>query len=46
MLKRLKRWGNNLVVVFTKEEEELYELFEGDKIDISDMLVKPQKKKK
>lgn len=39
MLKQLKRWGNNLVIVFTKEEEELYGMKESDKIDMSDMFL-------
>ena len=37
--KKLKRWGNNLVAVFTSEDEETYGLKEGDVIDISDMLI-------
>lgn len=41
--KKVKRWGNNLVIVFTQEDEEVYGLTEGDVIDISDML--KQKKK-
>ena len=39
MKKKLKKWGNNLVVVFTKEDEQVYGLKEGDTIDIEDMLV-------
>lgn len=39
MIKQLKRWGNNLVITFTKEEEELYGLTEKDKINIDDMLI-------
>jgi hypothetical protein len=39
MKKALKRWGNNLVLVFTKEEEEIYGLVEKDIIDLDDMLI-------
>ena len=39
MLKQLKRWGNNLVIVFTKEEEELYGMVEKDKVDLSDLFL-------
>lgn len=42
--KRLKRYGNNLVAVFTKEDEETYGLKKNDTIDISDMFI--QKKSK
>jgi len=38
MIKRFKRWGTNLVLVFTKEEERLFGLVEGDTITIDDML--------
>ncbi len=50
MKKKLKKWGNSMVVVFTKEECELYKLVEGDTIDLDDiidlddMLVQKQKK--
>lgn len=45
--KTLKRYGNNLVAVFTKEEEQMYGLVEGDVIDIiDDMLVQKTHKKK
>ena len=46
MLKQLKRWGNNLVVVFTKEEETLYGLSEGDRLDLSDLVNKTKGGKK
>ena len=36
--KKLKKWGNSLVVVFTKEDDDVYSLKEGDNIDISDMF--------
>jgi len=38
MIKSFKRWGTNLVLVFTKEEERLFGLVEGDTITIDDML--------
>ena len=46
MKKRLKRYGNNLVLVFTKEEEEIYGLIEGDIIDIEDMVIQDKKSRK
>jgi len=46
MKKRLKRYGNNLVLVFTKEEEEIYGLIEGDIIDIEDMVIQDKKRNK
>jgi|TARA_Y100000310_G_scaffold261715_1_gene271169 hypothetical protein len=44
MRKKLKRWGNNLVVVFTKEDEETHGLVEGDIIILDDMLTQKVKK--
>ena len=50
--KKLKRWGNNLVLVFTQEDEEVYGLIEGGVLDLDNMLIekikkdKPRKKKK
>ena len=56
MIKRIKRWGNNLVIVFTAEDEKIYGMQEGDIIEIDDMIweskmnkvkkARPQKKKK
>jgi hypothetical protein len=45
MKKTLKRWGNNLVIVFTKEEEELYGLVEKDTIELEDMLFQKKEEK-
>jgi len=39
MIKTLKRWGNNLVVVFTKEEEQMFGMIENDKLDLSDLFL-------
>ena len=36
MKKKLKRWGNNLVLVFTKEEEEIYHLQLGKVIELEE----------
>jgi len=44
MIKQLKRWGNNLVLVFTMEEEKIYELIEGYQINLDDMLFQKSKK--
>jgi antitoxin component of MazEF toxin-antitoxin module len=38
MMKRIKKWGNSLVIVFTSEDEKIYGLKEGDVIEIDDML--------
>jgi len=46
MKKKLKRWGNNLVVVFTKEDEEIYGIIEGDIIELDDMIVQKKGGKK
>jgi len=35
MKKKLKQWGNNLVIVFTHEDEEAYKLHAGDIIDFT-----------
>jgi len=43
MKKRVKKWGTSLVVVFTKEDIDLYGIVEGDIIELEDMLI--QKKK-
>jgi len=44
MKKELKRWGNNLVIVFTQEDERTYGLREKDILDIGDMLIETKKK--
>lgn len=46
MKKKLKRWGNNLVVVFTQEDEAVYGIAEGDIIEIDDMLIERKQIKK
>jgi len=46
MKKRIKKWGDSLVIVFTKEDCELYGLVEGDVIDLDDMLIKQNEKNK
>lgn len=43
MKKKLKKWGNSLVAVFTKEDQEIYGLTEGDIIDFEDMLLENPK---
>jgi antitoxin component of MazEF toxin-antitoxin module len=45
MKKKIKKWGNSLVIVFTKEDEEVYGLVEGDVINIEDMLIQKKRKK-
>ena len=44
MIKQIQRYGNNLVIVFTKTEEEIYGLKLGDKIVLDDMLIQSKKK--
>lgn len=38
MIKRIKKWGNSLVIVFNAEDEKIYGIKEGDVIEIDDML--------
>ena len=35
MKKKLKRWGNNLVIVFTHEDEEVYNLIDGNVLNFT-----------
>jgi len=44
MKKKIKQWGNSLVIVFDKEDVELYGLRKDDWVDLSDMLVQKIKK--
>ena len=46
MKKKIKKYGNGLVIHFTKEEVELYGLREGDVIELDDMFIQKQNKKK
>jgi len=46
MKKRIKKWGDSLVIVFTKEEKELYGLIEGDIIELEEMLFQKGRNKK
>lgn len=43
MKKKLKRWGNNLVITFTKEDESIYGLKEGDIIEVNDSILESKK---
>jgi len=43
MKKKLKKYGNSLVISFSKEEVETYGLVEGDTIDLDDMLIQKTK---
>jgi len=45
MKKKLKKWGNNLVVVFTQEDEEVYKLKVGDVIDLTITYNRTKKRK-
>ena len=45
MKKKLKKIGSDgLMIYFTKEEIEMYELVEGDVIDLDDMLIQERGK--
>jgi putative protein kinase ArgK-like GTPase of G3E family len=39
MKKVIKKYGNSLVIVFTKEEADIYHIKQGDIIDITDIVV-------
>jgi len=39
MNKIVKQWGNNLIISFTKDDQRVCKLSEGDIIDLSDMVV-------
>ena len=49
-MKRLvKNYGNTLVIVFSKEDQEIYDIEGGDVVDLGDLVVikkKGRKKKK
>jgi len=36
--KQIKKYGNSLVIVFTKEDEKVYNIKKGDIIDVSDIV--------
>jgi|AntAceMinimDraft_18_1070375.scaffolds.fasta_scaffold20314_3 antitoxin component of MazEF toxin-antitoxin module len=44
MRKKIKKWGNSLVIVFTKEEQEIFGLVEGDIINLEEMIFQKVKK--
>ena len=39
MKKKIKKWGNSLVITFDPEDISIYGLVEGDVIDLGDMLI-------
>lgn len=43
MKKRIKKWGNSLVILFSKEETKIYNLNENDILDIEIVKVKEVK---
>ena len=46
-MKRLvKNYGNTLVIVFSKEDQEIYNIEEGDVVDLGDLVVIKKRKKK
>jgi len=46
MKKKLKKYGSSLVITFSAEEKKIYGLVEGDVVDIDDMLLVKEKKRK
>ena len=46
MKKKIKKYGNSLVIVFDKEDIELYGIKEGDWIELEDMLIQSKKEVK
>lgn len=47
MRKKLKKIGSDgLMIYFTKEDQEIHGLVEGDIIDLDDMLIQKVRKKK
>jgi len=44
MKKILKKWGDSLVIVFDKEDREIYKLNPGDVIDIGMIRLMKQEK--
>ena len=45
VIKKLKRWGNSLVFVITKEEEQIYNLTEGDLMKAEKITLQKNKKR-
>ena len=46
-MKRLvKRYGNTLVINFSKEDQDIYDIKEGDIMDIGDLIVIKKKGRK
>ena len=43
MRKKIKKWGNSLVIVFTKEEQDIFGLIEGDIIELGDRFFQKEK---
>lgn len=45
MRKTIKKWGDSLVVVFNSEERKVYDIEQGDIVDIEMNLIKRTKVK-
>ena len=45
MKKKVKRYGDTLVISFTKEEQEIHKLRKGTIVDLSDMVILNQEVK-
>jgi len=46
MRKKVKKWGDSLVITFTSQECEIYGIVEGDVIELDDMLIEKSIKKR
>jgi hypothetical protein len=46
MKKILKHWGNSLIIILSKEDKKIYNLKEGDIVDIEMVKLKSNKNEK
>lgn len=46
MKKRVKKYGNSLIITFDAEDQAIYGIVEGDVIDIGDMIIQKKEEKK
>ena len=46
LTKRVKKWGDSLVIILTKEDIDLYGLVEGDIIEFPEMLIQKKNREK
>lgn len=46
MKKIIKKWGEGLGIYFDKEDIQIFEIKEGDIVDIDDILIKKTERRK